>query len=431
MELAGADRGPHNSNPSRGSFPRQLLGYFITFGLGFFSQPPSLLAADKPVWAEPSPTACPNRASCEGKLPADSSFFSPISRLHIDTTTFIGGTPNLDAATAGGGHRQSAHPNETTFTFDLRLTLDSSFTGKDLLRTRLRAGNTPALPFGSSAQIFRLDRPSDTNGDVSVDRLYYNVAIGNAMHVTAGPLVRNTGMLAFIPSAYSSGVLDFFQLAGASGTYNRAVGSGLGVQFSHRLNNSTPLITVDLNTVAQNGFSDSQTGLLSRASGINTLGQLGVQGLNWGAAMAYRFGSEAALIRDPNFSPRAVGRGQQSNSVALAAYWQPIENSWQPSITLGYGVNTTSNGSMPESQSWMLGLQWDQPLSRGHTAGIAIGQAPFTRHRDTQSWLAETFYRAQISDSISVTTALFYTSSYRENQFNPTWGGLIQTNLRF
>lgn len=42
---------------------------------------------------------------------------------------------------------------------------------------------------------------------------------------------------------------------------------------------------------------------------------------------------------------------------------------------------------MPESQSWMLGLQWDQPLSRGHTAGIAIGQAPFTRHSDTQSWM--------------------------------------------
>jgi hypothetical protein len=70
-------------------------------------------------------------------------------------------------------------------------------------------------------------------------------------------------------------------------------------------------------------------------------------------------------------------------------------------------------------------------MSRGHTTGIAIGQAPFTRHSDTQSWLVETFYRAQISDSISVTTALFYASSYRENQFNPTWGGLIQTNLRF
>jgi len=130
-----------------------------------------LLAADELLWAKPSPTACPNRAFCEGKPPADSSFFSPISRLHIQTTTFIGGTPNLDAAAAGSGHRQSAHPSETTFTFDLRLTLDSSFTGKDLLRARLRAGNTPALPFGSSAQIFRLERPSDTNGEVSVDRL--------------------------------------------------------------------------------------------------------------------------------------------------------------------------------------------------------------------------------------------------------------------
>jgi hypothetical protein len=361
----------------------------------------------------------------------ESQPFIPTTRLRVEANSLVGGTPNFVAPLGRSGDGEGRAPNQTTSGFDLRLTVDSSVTGRDLVRTRLRAGNTAPLPFGSSAQILRLDTPSSTAGDLIVDRLYVSVPIGDAIQVNGGALVRNTGLLGFIPSAYNSRVLDFFQLAGASGTYNRAVGSGLGIQLNHPRKADGTTVSFDLNAISQHGFADSDTGVLSSASGINVLGQLGMRGASWGAAVAYRFGSRHSWIRDPNFSPRAVGAGQQSNSVAIGAYWQPIDHSWQPSISVGYGINAVSSGSMPQSQSWMVGLQWDGLFSGGDGAGLAIGQAPFTRERSSQSWLVESFYRMQLSDAVSITTALFYASSYRENQFRPTWGGLIQTSFRF
>lgn len=403
------------------------------------AQPLRLAASEQPVGDQNVPL--PPASGCDrwnhrlarnhGLAATESPTPFPTTRLRVEATSLVGGTPNFTAAPGRSGNGEPGHPNQITSSYDLRLTLDSSLTGRDQLRTRLRAGNTAALPFGSSAQILRLDTPSSTAGDLIIDRLYVSVPISDIVQVNAGALVRNTGMLAFIPSAYNSRVLDFFQLAGASGTYNRAVGSGLGVQLSHQRKADGSTLNFDLNGVAQNGFADSETGVLTSASGINVLSQLGVQGPSWGAALAYRFGSQKSWIRDPNFSPRAVGPGQQSNSVAIAAYWQPIGHTWLPSISAGYGINAVSEGSMAQSQSWMVGLQWDALFSRGHAAGIAIGQAPFTQQRSSQSWLLESFYRIQLSDTIAITSALFYASDYRENQFSPTWGGLIQTSFRF
>ena len=49
-----------------------------------------------------------------------------------------------------------ALPNATTFNYDLQLTLDTSFTGKDLLRTNLRAGNFGNSVFGGEPHALAL-----------------------------------------------------------------------------------------------------------------------------------------------------------------------------------------------------------------------------------------------------------------------------------
>jgi Carbohydrate-selective porin, OprB family. len=337
----------------------------------------------------------------------------------------LGGSPDFDSP-LGGGDR----PNQTTFNYDARLSFDTSFSGKDLLRTRLRAGNFSSLPFGSSSQIFKLDKAESTDDSVTIDRLFYRFPVADGFNLTVGALVRNTEMLSFIPSAYKSDILDYFGLAGASGTYNKANGAGVGLSWRQQVEKGNPFITFDVNYVASNGYDDSTIGAFSSDSGINALAQLGIRGPSWGAAVGYRYGSNGSRIRVPNFSPGGPLSGESTNSVSIAGYWSPIDAGWAPSISAGYGYNGGSGG-YDDSQSWMVGLQWSDVFMEGNAAGVAFGQPPFNSGNDTESWLFEVFYKYQATDNISITPAFFYASDYRNNSGYGTWGGVIQTTFKF
>ncbi|MEO1004085.1 MAG: iron uptake porin, partial [Cyanobacteria bacterium J06638_7] len=353
----------------------------------------------------------------------EASQFSTTTKLKGEASFMVAGAPDFDSPLGGG-----PAPNETTVNYDVRLSFDTSFTGKDLLRTRLRAGNFSSLPFGSSSQIFKLDKAEGTDGSVEIDRLFYRFPVGDSMRITVGALVRNTEMLSFVPQAYNSDILDFFQLAGASGTYNKATGAGAGFSWKQKVEKGRPAITFDTNYVASNDFDDSSVGAFSSDSGINWLTQLGVKGPNWGAALAYRYGSENSRLRDPNFFS-TVPNGGSANSLAFAAYWAPLDSGWIPSISAGYGYNWQDEG-ISDSQSWMVGLEWDDVFMEGSSAGFAAGQPPFTGG-ENNSMLYELWYKWQVTDNISITPAIFYGDEVTSNRGNDTWGGVIQTTFKF
>jgi hypothetical protein len=133
--------------------------------------------------------------------------------------------------------------------------------------------------------------------------------------------------------------------------------------------------------------------------------------------------------------------GQTSNSVSIGAFWQPIDASWMPSISAGYGFSDVSgpvSSSIPNQgniQSWMVGFQWKDVFQKGNNAGFAFGQAPFasnaTAARSSESFLWEFFYKFQATDKISITPGIFYAPSYQAAGGDSTWGGVIQTTFRF
>ena len=357
--------------------------------------------------------------------------FSTTTKLRGEANFIIGGVD--DYKTKQG---ESTH---AAFNYDLRLNLDTSFTGKDLLRTRLRSANFSANPFGSSSSLFKLDKADNTSGDtgneVVLDRLYYQFpAFNDTTTLTAGALVRNTEM-SWIPSAYNSDILDFFAVAGTPGVYNKAVGSGFGVQY-----NGKKGIVVGVNYVAENG-ADSSTGEFDESGALNTLAQIGYRGDNYGIAFGYRYGTEGTRVRTYNGLNGSSGTltpGQTSNGYAFNAYWQPLKSGWAPSISAGYGWNTVSNNdsAAKDSQSWFAGLQWEDVFVDGNSAGIAVGQAPTGEKRNGNTLdaptMLEIFYKYQVSDNISVTPAVFYVSdNQRLEDNNSNWGGVVKTTFKF
>ena len=354
--------------------------------------------------------------------------FSTTTKLRGEATFVLGGVE-------GARLSNNSNVGNTAFNYDLRLNFDTSFTGKDLFKTRLRSGNFSSQPFGSSSSLFKLDKAETYADAVKIDRLYYSFpALAKGVTLTAGALVRNTEM-AWMPTAYKSDILDFFAVAGAPGVYNKATGSGFGIQYAQPGKQG---IVASLNYVAQNG-SDSTKGEFDASGALNTLAQVGYRAPQYGVAFGYRNGTEGTRIRTFNGVAGNAGTlaaNQTSNGYSLNAYWQPKTSGIIPSVSAAYGWNYVSGPATPNaatnSQTWMAAVQWSDVFAKGNASGFAIGapgNAP-TLSKDALMW--EAFYRYKVSDNISITPAVFYVSNNQGlKNASSNYGGVIQTTFRF
>ncbi len=92
---------------------------------------------------------------------------------------------------SNSGTPQGKTPVEETATlgYRVRLNFDTSFTGKDLLRTRLEAGNVPNLngPTGTNTARLAFDG-SPGNNQVNINKLFYRTNFGSNMRLWVGAI---------------------------------------------------------------------------------------------------------------------------------------------------------------------------------------------------------------------------------------------------
>jgi len=357
-------------------------------------------------------------------------------------------------------------PNATTFNYDLQLTFDTSFTGKDLLRTKLRAGNFGQSVFGGEPHAlslavleaaFEQDCGSETDcGDVvAIDKLYYQWPIGSGFTATLGARVGQEDMLALWPSVYPSDtILNVMTVNGAPAAYSKNIGAGAGLWWQ---NNG---FSISTNYVAANGDSgnpsvtaeDGGGGLGNSNSGATGSVQLGYQQEQWGLAAIWTYvQSETQFVPGTTpFTHSAIDHNSDAATSAwgLSAFWQPLRSGWLPSLSLGWGINSTTystsqpRGSLSTSQSWMVGLQWTDVFQQGNDFGFAVAQPVFataltggvTPNDGNYVW--EWWYKFQVTDNISITPALIYLSRPL-GQVTPAgesfsqFGGLVKTSFSF
>ncbi len=371
------------------------------------------------------------------------------------------GEDRADAAAASSGG--------TVFNYDLRLDLNTSFTGKDLLKTRLRAGNFENSPFGGS-QYVGLDAmevafgdAGDGSDEVEINRLWYQFPLGNDFTVTAGAKVRQDDMLAVWPSAYPADtVLDFFTYAGAPGAYSLTLGGGGGIWWE---NNGWSISASYVSSNADDG-NPNTGGLGTDGAASNGTAQIAYADEQWGIAAAYSYtsGDNGAGLYAGNATPSAafIATTGTSNSFAVSAWLSPEENGWFPSISAGWGINrVTPNDAFDDiidsatSQSWYAGLQWEDAFVEGNVLGAAVGQPTFLTDIEYDAVLHnsdfvadgnyafELWYKFQVTDNISVTPAAFYLSRPYGDLTNgqksgnahggtfSNFGGLVKTTFKF
>ena len=380
-----------------------------------------------------------------GKLEATQ--FSTTTKLQGEATFDIGavsfGGSQYGPSTANGAGavapnngttnatRYSGNNNRNwgalTFNYDLRLNLNTSFTGKDLLYTRLRSGNfTNSVFNGNPYSLLALDKafaPNVGKDVVYIDRLYYRFPVGKVFTAVIGPRARNTEALAITPTFYRADLLDVFTLNGAPATYNKATGTAFALIWKQPVKKGNPYFAASTSYVAPNGDNSNPTqgGLLTSGAQGSFLTQVGWAGPQFALTAAWRYGQcgQNLTRRGTQFAnqtlPCSEGVGaatsnsfwsgnSSSNNFALNAAWQPIQSGLIPSVSLGYGISSVSsptyngynasgvvpvNGSgqpfpsygdvrnITQLQSWQLGLQWNDLFAKGNAAGFSLGQPTY------------------------------------------------------
>ena len=105
--------------------------------------------------------------------------FATTTKLKADATMTIGGIPNYGR----NGSPNSKAGGNTTFNYEVHLNFYTSYTGKDLLRVRLGAGNFASYPFGTStSNVFKLIRTESSNDATYLDRLYYQFRLASVIN---------------------------------------------------------------------------------------------------------------------------------------------------------------------------------------------------------------------------------------------------------
>ena len=421
-----------------------------------------------------------------------------IATMVLGGTTYGGNAINVGNNTAALlTNPAAALPNAMSFNYDVRLNFDTSFTGKDLLRTTLRSGSANgsafyAGPYGGAItsgtaleSFFQEDGNAiGGNNSVGINRLFYQFPIGSEFTATFGGRVRQDDMLAMWPSVYPSDtVLDVFTYAGSPVVYNLALGSGAGLWWQRNG------FSISANYVAVNGNQANPVPGSTTPAGIPNSGgignnatnssfttQIGYAGNNWGLAAAYNYSQNAGFSQATNFANAlltAFGASNSTNGFALSGYWQPSQSGWIPSISAGWGIATTNllngfgGGDLGlggqfgfTTNSWTVGLQWNDAFVKGNAAGMAFGQTAMVSKMTGAlqstingfvganygapvdgNWAWEWWYKFQVTDNISVTPAIFYlsqpTGMVTVNQGNGGYGNLgafgylVKTTFKF
>ena len=389
-------------------------------------------------------------ATLRGRVDALDAKTAKLEAQQFSTTTKLRGEAIMGLAAASDGVGAADRTN-TTFSYRVRLNLDTSFTGKDLLRTRLEAANNPnlgtALGGGNGA---RLSFDTDTANSFQIGRLYYRFPIGESITAYVAPIGAPEDVISPLNPLESDGQGTISRFGrfnpliriASSGRVSGLAIAGLNFKFSDK-------VSLEL------AYSASNAALASGQGGV-TGGDTKIAAqfvfkpadaltLGVGYANAYTFGNTLSSglnvdsIGASNANAAGIS-GIRSNTVVGSLIWDITKkftfNTWGAWTFADTTGTTTASTTFT---SWMAAISGKDLFTEGDLAAIAFGQ-PLLRTNvggvaqgsaDTPYHL-EALYRFRVSKNISITPGVFFVFNQGSASTNGTATvGVIRTTFSF
>ncbi|MBD2597627.1 iron uptake porin [Nostoc spongiaeforme FACHB-130] len=413
-------------------------------------------------------------ATLRGRVDALEARTSELEANQFSTTTKLSGTAIFAPISFFAGDRANGENLDRTTSFGDRIRLDfnTSFTGKDLLRTRLQATNLDALsastltPEGDLRFVDNANFGSGNNNEVAIDALLYSFPLGDKTTVILEANAGAADDFTNTVNPFLDGDGDFGALSNfgtRNPIYYPVAGTGLGLR--HQFNDKLELTLGYLASSANDPSSGN--GLFNGAYGA--IGQLTVkpiESLTLGftyvnsynadlTAGSNRANLRTALASNPAFID-ALGEGIDlpisSNSYGFQASFQI-----SPKFVIGGWVGYTNTrtlasvdtnlGTIPRGEldiwNYAVTLAFPDLGKEGSVGGIIVGMEPKVTGASTglrnavgtdpdTSLHIEGFYQYKLSDNISITPGVIWLTAPDHNNDNDDIViGTIRTTFTF
>ncbi|WP_310412431.1 iron uptake porin [Chamaesiphon sp. OTE_8_metabat_110] len=374
----------------------------------------------------------------DGRLVNTDKKVAQLQANQFSTTTKLKGEAVFNVTSLLGGG-----DNNIILGDRVRLLFQSSFTGKDILWTRLATGNqiSPNTQFRnngapSPSPIGAQVVDANLNNAVGLDWLAYQFPVSNSTVYVAA----FNGLQSDYAPTFS--VVDDF------------TGAGLSVS---AFAEDSPIYKIGGGTGAGITVPFAETGLKSATLGYFAFGANNPS-VNNGI-----FGNNNSLLAQLNFqlSPQIEGGLTYINSSTSAgsslfggagvpigtnaanisasttnanSYGAAI--SFKPSETLnfsGFAMTSSAKRGAGTDNIWSYGAALALPNidGKGSLAGLTFGAEPYVGGLGRTPFQLQGFYKYKFSDNIAITPALIYVTSTDETNSNSAVIGVIRTTFTF
>jgi Carbohydrate-selective porin, OprB family/S-layer homology domain len=407
-------------------------------------------------------------ATLRGRVDAVEARTAELEANQFSTTTKLTGEVVAAVSDVFGGNNVNGTDIEnntnTTLSARARLNFNTSFTGKDLLRTRLQAGNIPSYTGATGTPMTRLGFETNTGNQFEIDDFFYRFPIGEKFQaqVDFSNSEYNDNVYTFNPAFESSGRGAISRFGRFNPIYR--VGSGAGLTLNYNPNGK---IGASVGYIANNANNPGDgTGLFDGS--FAALGQIAIRPsdkINIGLTYARTYDKGNGLgggVAGANGVSLFDGTGstlanQPFGNVPTAANHYGVEASIRPSdkFTISGWAGLTDaedkfrNGDNSATAfNYAVSLAIQDVGPEGSQLGLIFGQPPKVTDNDLTvannggfggggedqdtSYHIEALYRLQLNDNIAVTPGLLVILNPEHNNANDTiYVGTLRTTFTF
>jgi Carbohydrate-selective porin, OprB family/S-layer homology domain len=375
--------------------------------------------------------------------------FSTTTKLRGEVIFSVAGALGDDRAVASGGVAGAAGDvdQNTTFSDRVRLSLLTSFTGKDTLLTRINARNQPnfgAPTTGTNMSKLSYEGSGPGDNAANIDKLYYRFPV-NKGTVTIDAIGAEfyANMPNFNPLLASDGQGSISRFGRFNPIYRQGAG-GSGITLTYPI---TDTVGIALGYLADEAADPANDRGLFNGSNA-AIAQLQFKptkalDLGFTYVRSYDRGGNVATsgTTGSGFANAPFGAG-----VASSADHFGLQASFKLGATAvisGWGGYTKAHSEIANQDAdiwnWAATLAFPDLGKKGNLAAIIVGMPPkvtdndnVLREDDDSSFHVEALYRYQLNDKISVTPGLLVIFNPEHNDANDTvYVGTIRTTFSF